>query len=234
MAEGDLVVERALDAGCTPVAALAAVDLATDSHAATVVTRLLSSVDVFAASTDLRAAVTQLGVPLDVIAVFDRPAARSVDDLVDSARRIVVVEAVDNPVNVGSIVRNALGLGWDGLVLDRTSVDPLARRAVRVSMGHALHLPFARTDDLAAAVRSMRSAGFTVCALTPADDAVDIIDVDATDRLAVVVGAERAGLSEAVADAATMRVRIPMQHGVDSLNVAAATAIACHALGLRA
>lgn len=234
MAEGDLVVERALDAGCTAVAALAAVDLAADSHAAAVVTRLLTAVDVYAASTDLRATVTQLGVPLDVIAVFERPPARSVDELVATSRRIVLVEAVDNPVNMGSIVRNALGLGWDGLVLDRTSVDPLARRAIRVSMGHALHLPFARADDMAGAVRSMRAGGFTVCALTPASDAVDIGAVPAGDRMAFVVGAERIGLSDGVVAASTMRVRIPMHHGVDSLNVAAATAIACHALGLRA
>lgn len=229
MAEGDLVVERALEAGCRPVAALVAGDARPD-----LVEHLLALTEVFSASSELRAAVTQLGVPLDVIAVFERPPRTSVEELASTSRRLVVVEAVDNPVNVGGVVRNALGLGWDGLILDPTSADPLARRAIRVSMGHSLHLPHARSDDLAAALRTLREGGVVTCALTPAADAIELDSVPIAARMAMVIGSERSGLSAAVTAAADHRVRIPMHAGVDSLNAAAASAIACYALRPRA
>lgn len=230
-AEGDLVVERALAAGCVVVAAL--VDAA-NPPAVTAV--LAAQAPVYAAGEQVRARATRLGAPNRVIALFRRPPRASVDTLAATARRLVLAEAVDNPVNIGSIIRNAAGLGWDGLVLDTTSADPLARRALRVSMGHALVFPHARTADPAATISVLETAGFTVAALTPAADAVDLADLTAADlpeRLVLCVGSERAGLSDASMAAATLRVRIPMQHGVDSLNAAAATAIACYALALR-
>lgn len=233
IAEGDLVVERALGAGCTPVAAL--VDELRPPPVAAV---LASSVPVYAVGEQVRAKVTKLGVPSSVIAIFHRPARSTVAELAGRARRLVMVEAVDNPANIGAIVRNAAGLGWDGLILDSTSADPLARRSMRVSMGHAVVFPHARTADTADALRTLAAAGFVVVALTPRGS-LDIADVAGVDeanvpeRLVVCMGAERAGLSDAVLDAATFRVRIPMSAGIDSLNVAAATAIACHALRRR-
>jgi tRNA G18 (ribose-2'-O)-methylase SpoU len=228
MAEGDLVVERALAAGCVPVCAL--VDAARPPAVTQV---LLRSVPVYAGGDRVRAEVTKLGVPLAVVAIFERPGRATVESLAATARRLVLVEAVDNPANVGAIVRNAAGLGWDGLVVDGTSADPLARRSLRVSMGHAVAFPYARTRDVAGAIDTLIAAGFTLVALTPADDALDInaLPRPLPDRLVVAMGAERAGLSDDVQRAATMRVRIPMRGGVDSLNVAAATAIACYALG---
>jgi tRNA G18 (ribose-2'-O)-methylase SpoU len=139
------------------------------------------------------------------------------------------VEGVDNPTNVGSIVRNAAAFGWDGLLLDRTSADPLARRALRVAMGTAFTLPHARTADLLAELTAMVAAGFEVLALTPDADADDIRDIRPGDRRALVIGAERSGLSDAVM-ATARRVRIPMVGAVDSLNAAAAAAVACYAL----
>ena len=230
-AEGDLVVERALAAGCTPVAAL--VDAA---NPPAVATRLACEAVVYAAGEQVRARATRLGAPSKVIALFRRPPRATVEGLATTARRLVLAEAVDNPVNIGSIIRNAAGLGWDGLVLDTTSADPLARRALRVSMGHALVFPHARTADPAGAIDQLVRSGFVVVALTPASDAVDLTELSATDlpeRLVLCVGSERAGLSDESMAAATLRVRIPMQHGVDSLNAAAATAIACYALALR-
>ncbi len=199
---------------------------------------LAASVPVYAVGEKVRAKVTKLGVPSSVIAIFQRPARSTVAELAGRARRLVMVEAVDNPANIGAIVRNAAGLGWDGLVLDSTSADPLARRAMRVSMGHAVVFPHARTADTADALRTLAAAGFVVVALTPRGslDIADIAGVDEAnvpERLVVCMGAERAGLSDAVLDAATFRVRIPMSAGIDSLNVAAATAIACHALRRR-
>jgi tRNA G18 (ribose-2'-O)-methylase SpoU len=224
MAEGDLVVERSLDVGCTPVVAL--VD---GSRAPAVAHRLAASIPVFSGGDEVRAFVTKLGVPNSIVAIFQRPPRSTVDDLAIAARRLVLVEAVDNPANIGAIIRNAAGLGWDGLIVDTTSADPLSRRSLRVSMGHALALPHARTSDTASTVHMLCERGFTVAALTPARDAIDLADAPHPEHLVVCLGAERVGLRDAVLDAATLRVRIPMEDGVDSLNVAAATAIACWA-----
>ena len=222
MAEGDLVVERALEAGCVPVMVL--VDA---QHPPAIVERLAAIVPIYSGGERLRAAITKLGMPYSVVAIFQRPPRATVAELIATSIRLVIVEAVDNPVNIGSVARNALALGWDGLLLDRTSADPLARRALRVSMGHSLHLPHARANDLTAAIGSLTTAGVVVCALTPAPDAVPLHHIPTAQRMAVIVGSERGGLTPATMDAATHRVSIPMQDGVDSLNVAAATANAC-------
>lgn len=222
MAEGDLVVERALAAGCVPAMALV------DALRPPALTgQLAAQCEVYAGGERLRAAVTKLGMPYTVVALFQRPARRPAAELAATARRLVIAEAVDNPVNIGSIVRNALGMGWDGLIVDITSADPLARRALRVSMGHALHLPHARTDDVPALVQSLVAQGVVVCALTPAADAVPLDAVPRAERMALLVGSERAGLTPEAMLAATHRVCIPMHTGVDSLNAAAATAVAC-------
>ncbi len=225
LAEGDLVVERALDAGCEPVAALIDAE-----RPPAIAARFDDAVPVYAGGAGVRAQVLQLGLPQPIVALFRRPPRATVTELIGRCNRLVVLEAVDNPANVGSIVRNALALGWDGLLLDATSADPLARRALRVSMGQALHLPFARTDDLPTAVRTMRAAGLRVLALTPSPDADEITSVAAASRMAVVIGSERDGLTTDVLAASDRRVRIAMSNGVDSLNAAAASAIALHAL----
>lgn len=190
---------------------------------------LAQQIDVLAGGERLRTMVTGLGVPHPIIAVFQRPPRPTVANLIGRSR-LVLVEAVDNPVNVGGIVRNAAGLGWDGLILDGTSADPLSRRSLRVSMGHAVVVPYARTRSLAAAVIELAAAGYTVVALTPADDAVDLSTIERVERMAVIIGAERCGLDPATMAAATCRAKIPMTAGVDSLNAAAASAVACYAL----
>lgn len=230
LAEGDLVVERALDAGCEPVTALA-----DPADTPPVVARLLGVADVYLAGDAVRRAVTGLGRVHGVVAVFRRPARPAADDLARRSARLVVAEAVDNPANLGSIVRNAAALGWDGLVLDHTSADPLARRSLRVAMGTAFALPHARTRDLAAVLGRATADGMAVIALTPGDGSAPAVDIGSVDighdtRRAVLVGSERDGLSSELLGVATHRVRIPMAAGVDSLNVAAATAIACYVL----
>lgn len=227
LAEGDLVVERALDAGCEPFLGLADGD-----RVPAVADRLIAAgVDVYVGGDELRQYVARLGMPHPVVALFHRPPRPTAGDLVARCRRLVVVEGVDNPSNIGAIVRNAAALGWDGLLLDHTSADPLARRALRVAMGTAFTLPHARTTDL---VGVLRAAGheLTLFALTPRAGAVDIgaISGVAPDgRRAVVIGSERAGLSDDLLSI-TVPVRIAMAGGVDSLNAAAAAAIACYAL----
>lgn len=226
MAEGDLVVERAVEAGCAPVVALV------DAHRVPSVTHRLGDVPVFGGAEQLRAHVTGLGVPQSIVAVFHRPPRPTVADVIASSRRLVLVEAVDNPVNIGGIIRNAAGLGWDGLIHDATSADPLSRRSLRVSMGYAIVLPAARADSLPSVIAAMVADGWRVVAFTP-DGATAVRQLVPApgERWAVVIGSERAGLSAATASACTDRASIPMASGVDSLNAAAASAVACYALG---
>lgn len=231
LAEGDLVVERALAAGLVPEAVLCDAQ----SPPAVVATVEALGATVLGATESLRRQVTSLAVTLPVIGVFRRPAPRSADEVAESALRLVALEAVDNPTNVGAIVRSTVALGWDGLVVDRTSADPLARRCVRTSMGTVLTMPWARCDDLVNLVAQRRAAGVLTVALTPHGDAVPVEQV-ATDLTAsprpvmIVMGAERSGLSDALLAACHVRACIPMAAGVDSLNVAAAAAVAAYAL----
>jgi len=226
VAEGDLVVGRALDAGCSAVTALVDID---DPPA--VVQRFGPDVDVYCASQAVRRIGMGLGVPLSIVALFRRPAPLPPESLAGRTR-VVALEAVDNPVNVGTVVRSAAALGWDGLLLDRTSADPLARRALRVSMGNSFSLPFSRADSLIEVVDGARSGGILVVALTPARDAIALHELQPSpdDRVMLLLGSERSGLSCELLAAASVRAVIPMQPGVDSLNAAAAAAIACYHL----
>jgi tRNA G18 (ribose-2'-O)-methylase SpoU len=225
MAEGDLVVERALDAGCTAVIAL--VDAAKPPP---VTNRLPADVPIYAGGDQVRAMVTQLGTPQGIVALFARPSRPTVEYLAHHTTRLIAVEAVDNPINIGSIVRNAAALGWGGMIFDSTSADPLSRRSLRVSMGQAIAFPAARSVDLVVDLRRLVEEGFAVCALTPSPDADDIGAITVGQKMCIVVGSERAGLSANALAACTHRARIPMATGIDSLNAAAATAIACYAL----
>ena len=223
LAEGDLVVERALAAGCRPH-----LGLADGTRIPQVADALLAAgADVFVGGDDVRAFVTGLGMPHPIVALFHRPARPDPATLAASSDRLVIVEGVDNPANVGSIVRNAAALGWNGLLLDHTSADPLARRALRVAMGTAFAIAHARSTDLAAEIEAMQDR--TIYSLTPDPAAADIRSVSPTGARAVVIGSERSGLSADIL-AITTPVRIPMSAGVDSLNAAAAAAIACYAL----
>jgi tRNA G18 (ribose-2'-O)-methylase SpoU len=227
-AEGDLVVERALAAGCRPIALLT-----DDRRPAPVAERLAPAVPVYAAPEAVRRAITGLGVSLDVVGLFERPPVRAATEVVAGARRLVVLEAVDNPTNVGAVVRSAAAMGADALLLDRGSADPLARRALRVSMGAAFALPHARIDDLAGGLAQLHGAGIRTVALTPdptADDLERVAECLGDGPVAVLLGAERTGLSAEVRAAAHLRARIPMAAGIDSLNVAAAAAVACYVL----
>jgi tRNA G18 (ribose-2'-O)-methylase SpoU len=168
-----------------------------------------------------------------VVASADRRPPADLDELLagpDPAapRRLAVLEALNDAENLGSIARSAVALGIDGLLLDPRCADPLYRRSVRVSMGHVLGLPFAVLPGWPAGLERLHEAGYTTVALTPASDAVDLGDVDpvAHPRTAVLLGAEGPGLTPEAQQAATVRARIPMRPGVDSLGVAAAAAIA--------
>jgi tRNA G18 (ribose-2'-O)-methylase SpoU len=172
-----------------------------------------------------------------VLASADRLPAPDLDALIagpdaSAPRRLAVLEGLNDHENIGSIARSAVALGIDGLLLDPQCADPLYRRCVRVSMGHVLSLPIAVLGNWPADLERLHDAGYLTVALTPADDAVDLTEVDAATnrRTAVLLGAEGPGLTAQAQQAARVRARIPMRTGVDSLGVAAAAAVAFAAL----
>ena len=164
-----------------------------------------------------------------VLAVARRPAALAMNDVLAGARTVAVLEGVNDHENLGSIFRNAAGLGVDGVVFGAGCADPLYRRAVRVSMGHALLVPFARAVNWPADLYRLRDNGFRLLAMTPNAQArtlAAVLNDLSGEKIGVLVGAEGPGLSAAALRAADVRVRIPMSRGTDSLNVATAAALA--------
>jgi tRNA G18 (ribose-2'-O)-methylase SpoU len=166
------------------------------------------------------------------VAAADRYDLPSVAHVLAGARRVAVLERVNDHENLGALFRNAAALGIDAVLLGDRCADPLYRRSVRVSMGHVLRIPFAPLAPWPDALGQLRAAGFALLALTPKDPAVPLGDLDPTRlaRTAVLLGAEGPGLTDAALAAADLRIRIPMAAGVDSLNIATAAAIAFHHL----
>jgi tRNA G18 (ribose-2'-O)-methylase SpoU len=159
------------------------------------------------------------------IAAADRRSPPSLDDVV-GLRRIAVLEGLNDPENLGAIARSARAFGIEAFVLDPSCIDPYTRRTVRVSMGEILFVPCARATDWPEALDRLEDAGFETWALTPGGDAADIWELPLPQRVAVVLGAEGPGLSRRVLERASRRVRVPIHADVDSLNVAAAAAVA--------
>jgi tRNA G18 (ribose-2'-O)-methylase SpoU len=228
IAEGTVVVRRLLRSRY-PVRSLLGVrrrieELASD----------LAGVDVpaYITSPDVMAEVVGFHLNRGVLAVAGRAPQASFEDLSASAGVLLGLEGVGDHENLGALFRNAAALGVDGVLLGPGCADPLYRRSVRVSMGHVLHVPFAAVDDLPGAVKALRGGGFRVAALTPRADAMPLPEfaAQAGARVALLLGSEGHGLSEAAIGAADTAVRIPMADDVDSLNVATAGAIACYAL----
>lgn len=187
---------------------------------------------IFVADPDLLRAIVGFDLHRGAVASVDRYPLPSVGDVLADARTIAVCERVNDHENLGAIFRNAAALGIDAVLLDPECSDPLYRRCVRVSIGHVLTVPWTRLPHWPAGLDDVRAAGFRIAALTPRADAVPIeqFATAAAGRVAVVVGAEGPGLSDAALAAADVAVRIPMRAGVDSLNVATASAIAFHRL----
>ncbi|MBL6633317.1 MAG: RNA methyltransferase [Thermoleophilia bacterium] len=171
--------------------------------------------------------LTGFGAMREMLGAFDRPPDPLAAEVLPAARRVLVLEGVMNPSNVGTIIRSATALGVDATLIGPGSADPFGRRALRTSMGAALVHPWAITAD---PVTDLRHHGFAVLALTPDAGATPLhraLAERANDRVALALGSEGEGLSGTVLDAADERVTIPMAPGVDSLNVAAAAAVGC-------
>ncbi len=229
IAEGAKVIRRAVEAGYSPRSFLLAERWLAD------LSDVIDAVDapVYLVSEALAEQVTGFHVHRGALASLHRHDRHRVEDVL-ALRRLVVLEDLVDHTNVGAIIRNAAGLGWDGVLISPRCADPLYRRAIKVSMGAVFSLPWARLDDHHATPSLLRSAGFTVAALALGDGAVDLATFAGglvpDDKVAILLGTEGAGLSRHWIEGADVVVRIPMHAGIDSLNVAAASAIACYAL----
>ncbi|MCX6467865.1 MAG: RNA methyltransferase [Corynebacteriales bacterium] len=228
VAEGVLVVQRMIASRFTPHAFLG-VDKRLDELADDLAQPTIEGLPFYRATAEVMAEIVGFHLNRGVLGVARRPERLTVDDVVAQARTVVVLEGVNDHENIGSIFRNAAGLAVDAVVFGRGCADPLYRRAVRVSMGHALLVPFAAAENWPGDLHDLRDRGFTVVSLTPDADAVPLADAVGADRVAFMVGAEGPGLSETAMRAGDVRARIPMARGTDSLNVATAAAISFYA-----
>ncbi|BBY02590.1 TrmH family RNA methyltransferase [Mycobacterium seoulense] len=230
IAEGVLVVQRMLASRFTPHALLG-----TDRRLGELADDLAGNpVPFYRASADVMARVVGFHLNRGVLAAARRVPEPSVAELVEGARTVAVLEGVNDHENLGSVFRNAAGLGVDAVVFGSGCADPLYRRAVRVSMGHALLVPYARASDWPADLKLLKENGFRLLAMTPQGDACTLAEAMAAagdERVAVVVGAEGPGLTPATLRMSDVRVRIPMSRGTDSLNVATAAALAFYERG---
>jgi tRNA G18 (ribose-2'-O)-methylase SpoU len=233
IAEGEKVIYRAVEAGYRPRSFLLAERWLAGLHD---VLQQWPDIPVFVVTEELAEQVTGFHVHRGALASLYREQRHRVDDVLPM-RRLVVLEDIVDHTNVGAILRNAAGLGWDGALLSPRTADPLYRRSIKVSMGAVFSLPWARLEDWRGTPELLAAGGFLTVALSLAPDAVDLNQVAASlapsTRIAVMVGTEGAGLSKRWSEGAAVRARIPMFAGIDSLNVAAATAVACYALSDR-
>jgi tRNA G18 (ribose-2'-O)-methylase SpoU len=224
IAEGALVIERALAAGYSLRSALMSptwLDRTAPSLVGT-------GAPVYVADDALLRRLTGFHVHRGALASVHRRPLPTVVDLLGTSRLLAVVEDMVNHTNLGAIFRTVAALGADGVVVSPQAADPLYRRSVRVSMGAVFTVPYARAETWPGVLDDLRAAGFTVLTLTPAGGAVplDGLRLEPLARVALVVGTEGAGLSDAVIGRADLAVQIPMAAGIDSLNVATATGIA--------
>lgn len=236
IAESPKVIDRALDAGYEPVSVLAETRRIND-EARDIILRC-GDVPVYAAEERVLEELTGFPLTRGVLCAMRRKPLPSVAELCRGMRRIVVIESVMNPTNVGAIFRSAAALGMDAVLLTPGSSDPLYRRAVRVSMGTVFQLPWTfigteLTDWPHPGMDVLRALGFKTAAMALRDDSVSIDDAElmGEDKLAIVLGTEGDGLAASTIADCDYTVRIPMSHGVDSLNVAAASAVAFWQLG---
>lgn len=226
IAESPKVIHRALDGGYVPVSMLMErKDI--DGSAAGIIARC-PEIPVYTADEDLLCNLTGYHLTRGVLCAMRRPPLPAVSDVVKNAKRVVVLDNVQNPTNVGAILRSAAALGMDAVLLTPGCSDPLYRRAARVSMGTVFQIPWTFFPEGKPWYEQLRELGFKSAALALKDDTLSIDDprLLAEERLAVVLGSEGDGLSDDSIDGCDYTVKIPMYHGVDSLNVAAASAVA--------
>ena len=236
IAESPKVIDRALDAGYEPVSLLMERRQIT-GPAAGILSRC-GDAPVYTADRELPAALTGFELTRGVLCAFRRPAPRPVEELCRDARRVAVLEGIVDSTNVGAIFRSAAALNMDAVLINPSCCDPLCRRAVRVSMGTVFQVPWGQLGDSPAdwpekGMDVLHALGFKTAAMALSDRSVSIDDEQLArePKLAIVLGTEGDGLAASTIASCDYTVKIPMSHGVDSLNVAAASAVAFWQLG---
>lgn len=235
IAESPRVIERALDAGCVPVSFLSE-DRHIEKEAKEILERC-GEIPAYVASFDVLTQLTGYKLTRGMLCAMYRPRLRTPEEVCQGARRIAVLESVVNPTNVGAIFRSATALNMDGILLTSDCSDPLYRRSLRVSMGTAFQIPWTYFDKQITwpmeGQAFLKEQGFQTVAMALRDDTVNIDDpgLHKEEKLAIVLGTEGEGLASQTIASCDYTVKIPMSHGVDSLNVAAASAVAFWELG---
>ena len=236
IAESPKVIDRALDAGYKPVSLLMERKQIT-GPAAGILSRC-GDAPVYTADREMLAELTGFELTRGVLCAFHRPAPRPVEELCKNARRVAVLEGIVDSTNVGAIFRSAAALNMDAVLINPSCCDPLCRRAVRVSMGTVFQVPWGQLGETPAdwpekGMDILHSLGFKTAAMALSDRSVSIDDEQLAKepKLAIVLGTEGDGLAHSTIAACDYTVKIPMSHGVDSLNVAAASAVAFWQLG---
>ena len=231
LAESDKVIRRALAAGHRPRSFLMG-ERWVDELADLVAAAGRADVPVYVADRAVLESITGFHLHRGAIAAMHRPPPRALDELLAGARRVAVLEDVVDHTNVGAVFRSAAALGVDAVLVTPRCADPLYRRSVRVSMGTVFQVPWGRADPWPGSLQTLRDNGFVIASLALAEGSVslDVLAADPPERLALVLGTEGDGLRAGTVAASDLTVRIPMAGGVDSLNVAAAAAVAFWAL----
>ena len=224
IAESPKVIMRALDAGCVPVSIL--VERSRMVGESLEVIDRCDGVPVYTADLDVLTQLTGYQLTRGLLCAMRRPKLPTVETVLSNARRVAVLEDVQNPTNVGAIFRSAAALGMDAVLLTPACSNPLYRRSCRVSMGTVFQVPWTYMEENW--IENLRSHGFKTAAMALSDDSVSIDDpvLRREEKLAVVLGTEGDGLAAVTIQDCDYTVKIPMYHGVDSLNVAAASAVA--------
>lgn len=233
IAESPNVIERALNAGCVPVSFLME-RKHVEGKGREILARC-GDVPVYAAELDVLIQLTGFHLTRGMLCAMRRPKLPSVEEVCAGARRIAVLENVMNPTNIGAIFRSAAALNMDAVLLTSAGSDPLYRRAVRVSMGTVFQVPWTFLEDENSWPERLHALGFKTAAMALREDSVRLDDprLLAEEKLAIVLGTEGDGLAADTIAHCDYTVRIPVSHGVDSLNVAAASAVAFYQLGLK-
>ncbi len=228
IAESPKVIDRALNAGCVPISFLMETRHV-ENQAKELIARC-GDIPVFTAGLDVLTQLTGFKLTRGMLCAMYRPKLPTVEDICKNARRVAVLEDVMNPTNVGAIFRSAAALGIDAVVLTSASSDPLYRRSIRVSMGTVFQVPWTYLGE--GGISELRRLGFKTAAMALKSDSLPIYDprLAKIDKLAIVLGTEGDGLAAGTIADCDYTVLIPMSHGVDSLNVAAASAVAFYQL----
>ena len=232
VAESPLVIGRAMDAGCVPLSFLME-PKHIEGRGHEILARCADDVPVYTAPLEVLTQLTGFHLTRGMLCCMLRPALPALSTLCAASRRVAVLENVMNPTNIGAIFRSAAALGMDAVLLTAAGSDPLYRRAARVSMGTVFQVPWTYLPEDADWQDVLHSYGFKTAAMALRDDSLSIADprLREVEKLAIVLGTEGDGLASETIAACDYTVKIPMSHGVDSLNVAAASAVAFYQFG---